>query len=1054
MKISYSNWETQKSNIAWPKLDNAINNAKNEVESIIEFYNDDEGIKMVVDLFFEKLNNAISKLAPSKPKGKTADKSKAKFKKGDIVSIKDEYLSKEPTFKRYNKGKVKEVVSINRHDKITYVVIADQDKSENYFTEDQIEKYKEPEQTYDQWERQVTDKVGATLKISNGDAQGIVEAQSFYMQQSWAKGLTANETAKVIIEKSASRKSTRSLISELPLVKKLMPKHQQKFLMQQNSEELDQVLLDLETSLSKIPTKQQSGTIENQTVFAHYFVGGSDWYVLDYNKGRNEFFGYVILNGDTQMAETGYFSANELVEDGRVELDFYFSTGKLIDILVKAYPSYYGKTENNTPDNTKEESKVPIGYVVVSSQNGEGYSDPEIKQVIAYSTAEKFKKEFVSNYKNDAWLVSSDKDLHTDLYYINDEEEEDYDNARVEIIPIYKPYNVLQLQPDINEFTLKEVNSLAEARKIIAETQSKYPEEMENEDINEDYVGVHGDDGYLHYQVIVVERVKNKETKKQSSTTPSKKISKKVDPKTVDNYSNEFMLIRRFYNMLKKAEKKPISFRSLQLLYQAYQKAIVSRDVRKTSPDADLLTKANKKVVGLYELAKPDKADIDVTVKDTAFVNSMKEMVEGSKINYAITLVRSFIGMQGIKPDVKKASNLLKRIETALSKGTIAKDNRLYNEVIEAKKELKEYIAKPSEKIEPETYGLSFPSRSVCTNRIKCTGIKDTGRLKKGYKYVKGGAVVKITAKKKTNKVKKSLGTVVIDVSTNYPANAEVVNEGYASANGTDINNIEVVQPEVVSSITQPSQRTPQKNHKPKVNNNIVSNITNAKNESKNVELFNIKGDLATFLGKLEKKKVHSVVITLDAPPGSGKTRSFFQLADLMADNGYNVVFASLEEHPSSKLFTDKAEMYIKPENEQRIDVIGELPATYEEFINVLGNYDLIIVDSWNKVFEEYAGIDFDKDLRKKLNGKLIATIFQRTTSGQMRGGAKASFDGDVILEIEKADDFRDSYIIARKNRYQDRPLNEIGYNFYHKKLINPESVSSDPSLPAEYSVN
>lgn len=31
-----------------------------------------------------------------------------------------------------------------------------------------------------------------------------------------------------------------------------------------------------------------------------------------------------------------------------------------------------------------------------------------------------------------------------------------------------------------------------------------------------------------------------------------------------------------------------------------------------------------------------------------------------------------------------------------------------------------------------------------CTNRVKCAGLKSNGTLKKGYKFLKGGKVVKV----------------------------------------------------------------------------------------------------------------------------------------------------------------------------------------------------------------------------------------------------------------------------------------------------------------------
>ncbi len=60
---------------------------------------------------------------------------------------------------------------------------------------------------YDEWEREVTDIIGEKLGAPNGDAQGIVEAQHFYVTQAWGQGLTAAAAAKQILEKSDTKKS-------------------------------------------------------------------------------------------------------------------------------------------------------------------------------------------------------------------------------------------------------------------------------------------------------------------------------------------------------------------------------------------------------------------------------------------------------------------------------------------------------------------------------------------------------------------------------------------------------------------------------------------------------------------------------------------------------------------------------------------------------------------------------------------------------------------------------------------------------------------------------
>ena len=64
----------------------------------------------------------------------------------------------------------------------------------------------------------------------------------------------------------------------------------------------------------------------------------------------------------------------------------------------------------------------------------------------------------------------------------------------------------------------------------------------------------------------------------------------------------------------------------------------------------------------------------------------------------------------------------------------------------QSKKELKT-------KIETMKTGLGKPAvrglKKVCARVVKATGLKVDGTLKKGYKYIKGGKVVKVIPKKK-----------------------------------------------------------------------------------------------------------------------------------------------------------------------------------------------------------------------------------------------------------------------------------------------------------------
>jgi hypothetical protein len=202
-------------------------------------------------------------------------------------------------------------------------------------------------------------------------------------------------------------------------------------------------------------------------------------------------------------------------------------------------------------------------------------------------------------------------------------------------------------------------------------------------------------------------------------------------------------------------------------------------------------------------------------------------------------------------------------------------------------------------------------------------------------------------------------------------------------------------------------------------------------NRPKNVEYFVIPDkDISRLLGKIEKKTKESVFISLTGGEGSMKTRKAFQLINTFAQN-YKVGHASIEEHPESTLYFDKAEQYL---NAKALDNIKN------PYINSLSSLhkliienDVIVIDSFTKMKEIEKSFEVDRDLRKKYDGKLFIVIFQQTTDGSMRGGSKSQFDADIVLFTEKFDDYKQNYVYATKNRYSSET--GLKFNIYSKQL-------------------
>ena len=202
-------------------------------------------------------------------------------------------------------------------------------------------------------------------------------------------------------------------------------------------------------------------------------------------------------------------------------------------------------------------------------------------------------------------------------------------------------------------------------------------------------------------------------------------------------------------------------------------------------------------------------------------------------------------------------------------------------------------------------------------------------------------------------------------------------------------------------------------------------------------ENFRTSGDLGRFLGQIEIKPEESVVCTLDAPQGGGKTRLFFQLIKMFLDNGYSgsILFISLEEHPKSSLFTGKRDIYLPKEYHDRVDTVGKLPNPQKTLKELIPHYDIVFVDSWGKVADIDRDLDLDRDIRSAYDGKLFFVIFQRTSQGSMRGGSRAQFDADMVMKVEKdVFDYRNNYAYWDKNRYSSEP--GLRYNIFRQQVL------------------
>lgn len=197
---------------------------------------------------------------------------------------------------------------------------------------------------------------------------------------------------------------------------------------------------------------------------------------------------------------------------------------------------------------------------------------------------------------------------------------------------------------------------------------------------------------------------KKEERQKASAKAKRNRIKNALDQENVNYYNAEFRLLRRFYNLVK---KEKATFRTVQLLYMAFQKHSVTRKIRKTSELANLYEICNKKLVKIYKEIELEKNNVEIEFQDKELLKQLEKLVSNKKVDYAISLMNRVINIQGTAPDDKKVERLIVAIENAFKSGKVDERSRLYEDLEKATKELKKYLNDKIEKIPAKNYGLS-----------------------------------------------------------------------------------------------------------------------------------------------------------------------------------------------------------------------------------------------------------------------------------------------------------------------------------------------------------
>ena len=110
-----------------------------------------------------------------------------------------------------------------------------------------------------------------------------------------------------------------------------------------NLREFTGPIIHLEKLLEECPKIGKTDGMKEHPAIFHYFFGGSDFYICEYDPADGQMFGYAILNGDLRNSEWGYFSVQQFTNSIYMNIDYHFEKQSIEAALYEAYPKHFKK---------------------------------------------------------------------------------------------------------------------------------------------------------------------------------------------------------------------------------------------------------------------------------------------------------------------------------------------------------------------------------------------------------------------------------------------------------------------------------------------------------------------------------------------------------------------------------------------------------------------------------------------------------------------------------------------------------------------------------------